>query len=197
MLSITIWISSGGDDLADHRLDLGEAALRSPRCACRPGSARAGGTGRRRRSGRSPCRAAERCSATARPAPRTRATTVPRMVQRPGEQRARSASWKRSKRWLKRWCTAQIQPPSTMRLVSRLVQVRLRRQQIVHHRRHEGARQEVARQHREHDRQRERREQVLRHPGDEDDRHEDDADAQRRDEGRHGDLLRAVEDRAR
>ena len=60
---------------------------------------------------------------------------------------------------------------------------------------HERAREEVRRQHREDDRQRERREQILRRAGEEHDRHEDDADAQRRDERGHGDLLRAVEDR--
>ena len=62
----------GRDRLADHRLDLGVAAPRSPRCACRRGSARAGGTARRRRWGRSPCRAAGRCRATAPPARRSR-----------------------------------------------------------------------------------------------------------------------------
>ena len=54
----------GRDRLADHRLDLRETALRSPRCGCRRGSGRAGGTARRRRWGRSPCRAAGRCRAT-------------------------------------------------------------------------------------------------------------------------------------
>ena len=67
--------------------------------------------------------------------------------------------------------------------------------QILHHRRHERARQQVRRQHREDHGQRERREQIFRRAGQEDDRHEDDADGKRGDEGGHGDLLRAVEDR--
>ncbi len=67
-------------------------------------------------------------------------------------------------------------------------------QQVVHHRRHERAREEVRGEHREDDRHRERDEERLRGAGDEDDRDEDDADAERRDERRRRDLGGAVED---
>ena len=63
-------------------------------------------------------------------------------------------------------------------------------QQVLRHRRHERARQDVRRQHREDDRLGQRHEQVARDAGEEEHRHEHDADAERRDERRHGDLLR-------
>ena len=67
-------------------------------------------------------------------------------------------------------------------------------QQILRQRRHQRARQHVRRQHREDHGLAERHEEVARHAGEEEQRHEDDADADRRDEGRHRNLLRAVED---
>ena len=64
-----------------------------------------------------------------------------------------------------------------------------------HHGRHERAGEEIGGQHGEDDRQGQRREQVGGRTGQEHDRHEDDADAQRGDEGRRGDLGRPVQDR--
>ena len=75
------------------------------------------------------------------------------------------------------------------------VQVCLGGEQVAHHGRDDGAGEQVAREHREDDGLGERREEVLRDARDEHDRDEHDADAERRDEGRGRDLLRAVEDR--
>ena len=62
-------------------------------------------------------------------------------------------------------------------------------QQVLRHRRHQRARQDVGREHREDDRFGHRHEQVARHAGEEEHRHEDDADADRRDERRDRDLI--------
>ena len=78
----------------------------------------------------------------------------------------------------------------------RLMEVGLGGEQVVHHRGHHGAREEVAGEHREHDGERERHEEIPGDAANEDDRHEDDADAQRRDERGRGDLLCAVENGA-
>ena len=67
--------------------------------------------------------------------------------------------------------------------------------QIFHHHRHERAREDIRGEHGEDDRERERREEVFRRAIEENDRDEDDTDGERGNEGRHGDLLRAVEDR--
>ncbi len=75
------------------------------------------------------------------------------------------------------------------------VHLRIFRQQVVCHRRHERPRQQVREQHRVHDRERERQEEVLGDAAEEHDRREDDADGERADERRHRDLLRAREDR--
>jgi hypothetical protein len=61
------------------------------------------------------------------------------------------------------------------------------------HRWHQGAGQEVRREHREHHGQRQRCEQEVDHPAQESDGNEDNADRERRDEGGRGDLLGAVE----
>ena len=71
---------------------------------------------------------------------------------------------------------------------------RLRRQQIQHHGGHERAREEIAGEHGEDDGHRQRREQRAPHTAQEEDRHEHDADRQRRDERGRGHLGRAVED---
>ena len=68
--------------------------------------------------------------------------------------------------------------------------------QIFHHHRHERAREQIGREHREHDRECEGREQILRRPSEKDHRDEDDTDGKCGNERRHGDLLRAIEDRA-
>ena len=68
--------------------------------------------------------------------------------------------------------------------------------QVVHHRRHQRAREEVRRQHCEDDRHGERDEERLRRSGDECHGKEDDADANRRDERGHRNLRCSVEDRA-
>ena len=60
-------------------------------------------------------------------------------------------------------------------------------------RRHQCPRQDVAGQHGEHHRLRQRHKQVVGHPGQEEHRHEHNTDAKGRDEGRHRDLLRAVQ----
>ena len=57
----------------------------------------------------------------------------------------------------------------------------------------EGSREQVAGQHGEADGLGQRHEQEARHAGEEEHGHEDDADAERGNEGGHGDLLRAVE----
>ena len=67
--------------------------------------------------------------------------------------------------------------------------------QILHHHRHERAREQIGREHREHDGERQRREQIFRRPSQKHDRHEDDTNGQRGDERRHRDLLCAVENR--
>ena len=59
-----------------------------------------------------------------------------------------------------------------------------RGEQVAHHGGDERAREEVRGHHRQHDGQRERREQIARGAGEEDHGHEDDADAERGDEGR-------------
>ena len=71
----------------------------------------------------------------------------------------------------------------------------LAREQVFHQHRHDRAREDVAREDREDDRERERHEEELRRAFEQHDRDEDDADRERGDEGGHGDLLRAVEDR--
>ncbi len=63
--------------------------------------------------------------------------------------------------------------------------------------RDEGAREQIRSEHREHDRQRERDEQILRGPGEHHDRKKDDADRESRRERGNGDLARGVEDRHR
>ena len=63
--------------------------------------------------------------------------------------------------------------------------------------RRQRPRQAVGRQHREHDGEPERREQILRRPFEEDDRGEDAADRERRDQGRHRDAGGAVQRRLR
>ena len=66
----------------------------------------------------------------------------------------------------------------------------------VHHQRgDQGARKQVRGQHGEDDRLGQGHEQELGHPGQEEHGHEHDADAQGGNEGGHGDLLRAVENR--
>ena len=72
--------------------------------------------------------------------------------------------------------------------------VRLAREQIAHQRRDDRAREQVRREHREHDGHGQRREEILRRTGQEHHGHEDDADRQRGDERRRGDLLGTVED---
>jgi hypothetical protein len=76
------------------------------------------------------------------------------------------------------------------------VRVRFAAEEVHHERRHERAREDVRGDHREHDGERERHEERLRRAGDEGDRQEDDADAQRRDKGGRRDLLGAVHDGA-
>ncbi len=66
-------------------------------------------------------------------------------------------------------------------------------QQIVHHRRHKRSAQQIAGEHGENDRHRQRSKQIFGGAADEQDRDEDDADAKRRDERRDGDLRCAVE----
>ena len=62
-------------------------------------------------------------------------------------------------------------------------------------RRHQRAADEVAGEHGEDHRLGQRQEEITRHAGQKKHRHEDDADAQRGDESRHRNLLRAVENR--
>jgi hypothetical protein len=62
-------------------------------------------------------------------------------------------------------------------------------------RRHQRTRQQVGGEHREHDRLGERDEQELGDAGEQEHRHEHDADGQGRDQGGQGDLVGAVEDR--
>ncbi len=76
-----------------------------------------------------------------------------------------------------------------------LIHPDLASQQVVHHRRHQRSRQQVRRHHREHHRHRQRREQVLRRTRQQQHRHEHDADGQRGDERRHGNLRCAVQNR--
>ena len=66
--------------------------------------------------------------------------------------------------------------------------------EVVHHRRHQGPREEVRGQHREDDRHGQRDEEELGGSADEHHRNEDDADAERGDEGGRGDLAGAIED---
>ena len=73
--------------------------------------------------------------------------------------------------------------------------MRLGPQQIHRHGRHQGARQHVRREHGEHHGFGERHEQVARDAGQQEHRHEHDADAQRGDQGRHGDLRGTFQDR--
>src|SRR5579863_2351016 len=67
-------------------------------------------------------------------------------------------------------------------------------QEILGHRGDQGARQEVGGQHGKNDRFGEWDEQVARHAGEKEHGNEDNADGERGDKGRRGDLLRAVED---
>ena len=67
--------------------------------------------------------------------------------------------------------------------------------QILDHHGHERAREQIRREHREYDGERQRREQIFRRTSQKDDRDEDDADGQCRNERRPGDLLCAIEDR--
>ncbi|MDQ1094491.1 hypothetical protein QE400_003904 [Xanthomonas sacchari] len=71
----------------------------------------------------------------------------------------------------------------------------VRTQQVLGHGRHQRARQQERRDHREHHRLGHRHEQEARHAFEEEHRHEHDADAQQRDEGGRHDLRRAVHDR--
>ena len=68
-------------------------------------------------------------------------------------------------------------------------------QQVMHHRRHERAREEIAGHHRKHHRHRQWREQAFCRAGDERHRDKHDADAQGGDECGHGDLLGTVQNR--
>ncbi len=68
-------------------------------------------------------------------------------------------------------------------------------QQVHHHRRHQRSRQQIRRQHREHDCFCHRHKQVTRHAREEKHGYEDDADGERGNKGRHGNLLRAIENR--
>ena len=106
------------------------------------------------------------------------------------------AFWKRSK-WRSRQRLKRTATPANPRGDADPVVVVLAVHQHARQRRHQRARQDVRREHRQHDRDRERREQEARRPDQQHDRKEHDADRQRRHDRRHGDLLRAVEDRAR
>ena len=71
----------------------------------------------------------------------------------------------------------------------------LGRQQIIDHRRHDRPRQQIRSQHGKRHGQRQRREQILGRPVEKQHRHEHDADRQRRDERRPGDLHGPIENR--
>ena len=77
-----------------------------------------------------------------------------------------------------------------------LVELELCREKEVHHRRDESSREEVGREHGEDNGHGERCEEELCRAGEQDDRDEDDADGEGRDEGGSGDLLGGVEDGA-
>ncbi len=72
----------------------------------------------------------------------------------------------------------------------------LQLQQVLGQRRHQRSREAVGRQHREHHRFGQRHEQVARHAAQKKHRQENDADAQRGNQRRNGDLRRAVQDGA-
>ena len=76
-----------------------------------------------------------------------------------------------------------------------LIMVHMGLQQIVRHRRHQRARQDERPDHGEHHGFGHRHEQKTGDAGQEEHRHEHDADAQQRDEGRRDDLIGAVQDR--
>ncbi len=65
----------------------------------------------------------------------------------------------------------------------------------MHHRRHQRARQKIGGQHRQHHCQRHRSEEKLHCAFEKYHWDENNADGERRHEGRHGDLLRAIENR--
>ena len=73
--------------------------------------------------------------------------------------------------------------------------MQFRRQQEANHGRDQGSREQIGGTHRQSHSHRQRREEVLGGTAQERNRNEDDADAKRGDEGRHGDLLRAIENR--
>ena len=171
--------------------DLIANSRRSPRSACRPARARAAGTARRPPPGRSPGPATARSSERRRRtnaeehagerSPRRRAHALERAAVR----RRAAARRRRSKP------RAGSRRERIARHVRRCVLGRdARFSRVLRHRRHQRARQQVRREHREDDRLRQRHEQIPRDAGEEEHRHEHDADAQRRDERRHGDLLR-------
>ena len=186
--------SLGGIDLADDALDLVAEARRlldaragrraqvqlelaavdrrerSPARATAP----AARTSRRRRSRSTPAkqRAGDAGSAPAARGSRRGMRSKPRS----------KARWSRT-RGLRRSC---FRCPASCSCAA---------QQVLRHRRHQRAREHVGGEHREHDRFGQRHEQIARDAGEEEHRHEHDADAQRRDERRDGDLLRAVENR--
>src|SRR5579883_2587242 len=71
----------------------------------------------------------------------------------------------------------------------------LRCEQVRHHGRDQRAGKQIGREHREHHRHGERREQVARGSGEQQHRHENDADGERGDEGRDRDLRGAIQHR--
>ena len=74
-----------------------------------------------------------------------------------------------------------------------LIAVDLAAQQVLHHGGDQRAREEVRGHDRQHHGQRQGRKQIARRAGEEDHRHEHDADAQGGNERRNGDLLRAIQ----
>ena len=68
-------------------------------------------------------------------------------------------------------------------------------QQVLCHGRHDGSREEVRRKHGEDDRLGQRNEEIAGDSAEEEHRHKNDADGEGGDEGRHGNLLGAVQDR--
>ena len=76
------------------------------------------------------------------------------------------------------------------------IDVRLVFQEIFHHRGNQGSCEEIRGQHGEHDSHGQRGEEIVCNAGQKEDWHEDDADAERGHEGRSGDLLGPIEDRA-
>ena len=82
-------------------------------------------------------------------------------------------------------------PPSSV--PARLVHGHLAPKQVMHHRRHQGSRQQVRRHHREDHRHRQRCEEILRGSSQQEHGYEHDADGQRGHERGHGDLRGPVQ----